>query len=497
MVTIAGVVVGLWLTPFVLRHLGREAYGIFALGSDVIGWLALLDIGISAGLNVHLARRSGRIEIDEINRYVSSTFFIQITLASLMLGTGLIIAANFPDFFDASKPVRDDAVLLMGLLVLGSSLSLGVRTFSAILVAHQQIHIDNLINLGLLALRTTLIVLLLRSGLGLLSLGIASLTAVSVTSSLAIWRAYRLLPGLRITPSLFSWRVLKDVGGVGIWFSLGALAGLVILNLDRIVAGKLVSLEAVTVLVLTGRLYSLVQGLLNQISNTARPALGQLLGQGKKNQAYTAYRQIFVLSNGLAIVIGMAIFAGNREFVRAWVGDKNYGGTNLDMALFLNMMVNTWILPNRAILSSSLIVKPQTLSRIVEGALNILLSVILTLRFGLIGVALSTSIAAFLTSFWYLPRLTAGLFGFRFLRFWQAEAGRLLVFLLMMFPISFFGREISSEVRGLPGAVVGASVTGVCGLSILWIFVFDGMMRGRILALIPFREAKQRIGHYL
>ena len=477
----AGILVGLWLTPFVLRHLDREAYGIFALGSDIIGWLALLDIGISAGLNVHLAQRSGHPSAAEISLYASSTFFAQVVLVMLMLGIGLIIALGFSEFFDVPKEFQTKTTYLMVLLVVGSALSLGVRTFSAILVAHQQIHVDNLIQLGLLAIRTTLIVILLKSGWGLLSLGLASLAAISIAASLSIYRSFR----LSISPSLFSWDVLKQIGGVGIWFSLGGLAGLVILNLDRMVAGKLVSLEAVTVLVLTGRLYSLAQSLLNQVSNTARPALGQLLGQGKRSEALLAYRQMFTLSNGLAIVVGLAILAGNREFVRAWVGIENYGGTSLDVALFLNLLVNIWILPNRAVLSSGLVVKPQALSRIVEGFVNIALSILLTLRFGLLGVALSTSIAALVTSFWYLPRLTARLFEQPYIRFWLADGGRQICFLVAMLPATVVGREIAGRIGGIPGACIGGGSTGVLGFSILWFFVFDRRVRTKVLELVP------------
>lgn len=486
-VTFAGILVGLWLTPFVLRHLDREAYGIFALGSDVIGWLALLDIGISAGLNVHLARRVGTANVEEINRYVSSTFFAQLIVVLLVLAVGLIIAFGFPTFFKVPADLKRDSILLVTFLVFGSAVTLGVRTFSTILVAHQQIHIDNLIRLGLLVIRTALTIFLLRNGWGLVSLAAASLTAVLITSALSVFRSYRLVPGLSIQRSHVSWDVLKEVGGVGIWFSLGGLAGLVILNLDRAVAGKMVSLEAVTLLVLTGRLYSLVQELLNQISNTARPALGQLLGQGKKTEALTAYRQMFTLSNGLAITIGLAIFAGNREFVIAWVGIENYGGTALDAALLLNLLVNVWILPNRAVLSSGLIVKPQTISRILEGILNLMFSVLLTLKFGLIGVALSTSLAALFTSFWYLPRLTARMFEHPFLQFWREETSRMATLFVAMFLLALVGREIAIEIQGFKGAFVASGTVGLCGFLILWFAIFEQELRARILNIIPNR----------
>ena len=48
--TLATILVGLWLTPFTLRFLDYEEYGIFALAPAVVMWLAFLDLGMSASI---------------------------------------------------------------------------------------------------------------------------------------------------------------------------------------------------------------------------------------------------------------------------------------------------------------------------------------------------------------------------------------------------------------------------------------------------------------
>jgi O-antigen/teichoic acid export membrane protein len=54
--TFTTIAIGLWLTPFTLRFLDREEYAVFALASDLLMWMGLFDIGITAGLI-----RSGRV----------------------------------------------------------------------------------------------------------------------------------------------------------------------------------------------------------------------------------------------------------------------------------------------------------------------------------------------------------------------------------------------------------------------------------------------------
>ena len=279
--TLVTVAVGLWLTPFTLRFLDREEYAIFALAGDILMWLNLLDIGITAGLNVQAAQLTGRPDQDRLNRLASTAFFTQMVVVGLVLTAGLGIILIFPSFFHVRPELQTEAMALVALLVVRTAIGMGTQTFSGLLVAHQQIHIDNLIRLCLIIVRTGITVLLLLAGWKLLSLGLASVVAACVTGFLAMWRCFRLLPGLTIRYRLASWKVLRSLGNLGIWFSLCGLAGIFIQSLDTIVAARLISLETVTTLSLTGRVYALSAGLLAQITNTARPALGQLIGQGK------------------------------------------------------------------------------------------------------------------------------------------------------------------------------------------------------------------------
>jgi O-antigen/teichoic acid export membrane protein len=344
--TLATIMVGLWLTPFTLRFLDRQEYGIFALASDLLMWLGLLDIGITAGLGVQAAQLSGRPDSERLNRLASTAFFTQNLIVLVVLIVGGAIAVGFPHFFPVRQDLQHTTSMLMAVLVLSSAIGFSTKTFSALLVANQQIHIDNLLRLALVVIRTVLTVVFLKKGWGLYSLAVASLAATLITSMMAVWRTYRLLPGLQIRWVLASWDVLKSLGSLGIWFSLGGVAGIVITSLDRVVAAKLISVETVTTLSLTGRVYALFAGLLDQITNTARPMLGQMLGQQKTAEAQRVYRHLFKLSTGIAVIAAFSLWAGNEPFVTRWVGAQNFGGPMLSMALALNLIVPAGSPPN-------------------------------------------------------------------------------------------------------------------------------------------------------
>jgi O-antigen/teichoic acid export membrane protein len=476
-VTFATILVGLWLTPFTLRILDREQFAIFTLANDILMWLGLLDLGITAGLNVQAAQLTGRPDEEKLNRLASTAFFTQLCISGLTLVVGMLVTLAFPYFFQLPKNLQADAVLLMALMVLGTVISMGTRTFSALLVAHQQVHIDNLIRLGLVVVRTALTVILLVSGFGLLSLAWANLAATCVMSTFAVVRLFRFLPRLHLRREFFSWNVLRETGGLGIWFSFGMLAGLFIENMDRILAAKLVTLESVTILSLTGRVYALSYGLIQQVSNTARPMLGQMLGEGKKDEVFLRYKQLFALSTGSAVVVAASLWAGNGNFVAWWVGSVNYGGPLLDVALSLNLIVNLWVLPNRAVLSSGMVVKPQALGRLAEGGLNLILAIVLSYKLGLVGVVISTACAGLLTSFWFLPFLTARMLSRSFTEVFTANIVQVGLLFVIMVPLSVIARYVHWGNVGLLSVVFPMTFVGVIGAACFWFFVLDSQIR--------------------
>lgn len=482
--SIVTILTGLFLTPFTLSFLDREEYAIFIIASDLLIWLGLIDLGITGGLAVQAAQLTGKPDQQRLNALVSTAFFAQLVVVVVLLIVGSILAFSFPYIFPIRPDLQRDATLVMLLLVLSQAIAMGSRTFSALLVANQQIHIDNLIKLALVALRTVLTVLLLVIGWGLFSIVIANLIATCVTSTLAVIRTFRLPFRPHLTWQLFSWEVFRGISSLGLWFTVGGLAGILILNLDRIVVAQVVSLESVVILSLSGRLFLLADGFLQQITNTSRPMLGQLLGEGKLAKTLDTYHQIFLLSNGLALVAAASLWASNQSFITSWVGPLNYGGPWLDIAFAISLLVNVWILPNRAVLSSNLIVKPQSLSRIAEGVLNVGFSVFLAQQLGLIGVVIATALAGLLTSFWVLPLLTARMFKMPLRELIGQNLARLLRLLFFLLPLAWLSRMLSVEIGGFLGAAVGAGAVALPALGVLWFLVFDSKLRQKVFHLL-------------
>jgi O-antigen/teichoic acid export membrane protein len=235
------------------------------------------------------------------------------------------------------------------------------------------------------------------------------------------------------------------------------------------------------VLVLTGRTYLLATGLIGQLTTMARPALGQMLGRGERERALSTYRSISASSVAMAVVAATGLLIVNRSFVATWVGPKNYGGFWLDAFLAANVILRAWLMPCRALLTAALVAKQPVYARVVEGVINLTLSVIFARYFGLAGVVAGTTIAAFLTTLWYLPGLVQKTLGEKTLL--RKDNARMALITLTTIAFALGVRHLIDDASFVPSAIV-ACVAATMVASAFWFGSLPEETRVRVRGLV-------------
>jgi len=474
-----GAAAGLALTPYLLRELGREQFGLYSLSLGLVSWLSALDLGIVPGLRVLLARNSARVDPVALTRSVSSATAGQLALALLTLAAGVALAWAAPllhaeGLTTEGLAASAEAQTLLLLLAAGSAVSVAVQALAGALEAHQLGYVERGTRVLRIVVRLAASVVLLEAGVGLPALGWGHLLA-SVAGGLALaWATARRLPELRLSRRAVDWKSLTQAARPGLWLTSGTIAGLLIAAADRLVAARWLSLEAVATLSVSAALFLLGDSLLNLLTDAARPLLAQSLGRRRGEDAARLYLGCSQVSAPLAVIVAAGVLAANRAFVTAWTGPENYGGWGLDMALAAALLTQVWTLPHRAVLTGALQVRPATLTRVAEGLLNLPLSIALAVRFGLPGVLWGTAVAALFTSAWALPRLAGRELDLDARSVWRPlkAAGWSAA---LLFPASWRLREMGLE--GFAGAAFSAALIGGAGLLLLWTVGLDPSTR--------------------
>lgn len=392
--TLVTMLVSLWMVPFTLQFLSKAEYGVFAIAGDILLWLGLLQLGTGASLSSRAAQMLGRKDSQSMSELASTALVMQLIAAFLVAVVGGVITLNIENVFPGGAGIEGLQTAFF-LLVLGASFQISAQVFSGLLIANKQIHVDNLLSIGLFLLQTAITVTLLKIGFKLMALAVASLVSIAIVSCLAYWRVRKGMPDITISFAKFRMKHVRDLFGNGIWFTVGGLAGILIMNLDRFIVGRYISLAAVTAFVITGKLYFIADKLHGQLFNVMRPYFGQLHGKGESGKLCELYQTAFTGSLLLAGLMAAVIFLLNKWFIGVWVGAEYYQGDLVSLLFAVNFVLQASVLPNRILLASTLYrMKWSNGFRLFEGALNLALSLLLVKIIGIEGVLLGSIIGS-------------------------------------------------------------------------------------------------------
>lgn len=430
---IVSMIVSLWMVPFVLKHLTRPEYGIFAIAGDLLGWLSIANLGITAAFNSKGAQLMGTKDTKELNIVASTTFFAQLATAVVIIIGGIVITLN-PNLIFGNSDGTENIELVVAILVTGFFISYITQPLNSMLVADKQIHIDNYLKFGLLAIQTTLTVVLLISGLKLLSLAISSFASNVIITIITWIRVKKSLPDVEI--KLHYWKTdrFKFLLKNGIWFTIGGIAGILIFRMDSFLIGKYISLTVVASFVINNRLYQIADKFHAQFFNITRPYFAQTYGRREMNKLSQMYNLAFYTSFATAFIIGIGVYLISKWFITWWVGPDFYMGDTINILLCINFIVQAAVLPNRIILATTFYnIKLHNLTRISEGLLKFSLSIIFIERFGIKALIIAGIFSSVLFSNTALNIITSRFFNDSF---W--EKMKLFLFIVAIPTVFYF-----------------------------------------------------------
>jgi len=230
---------GIVLSPIIVRRLGVERYGVWVLLFSTMDYLRLLDFGFRSAVINRCARYKARQEWTEVNQTVASAvvYFMMISTPCFLLAILGRYAAM--DFFKIQPTLQNDARLLILIIAFSISERLIVSPITGALEAFQRFDLINRAYIVALMARAAGSITLLLSGYGLI--GLAVLT-VCVQIGEDLWNIVNLkraFPELKLSPQLVRVEALKGMFHYGKHSSVMAAANLISIQSPSTMLGYL------------------------------------------------------------------------------------------------------------------------------------------------------------------------------------------------------------------------------------------------------------------
>jgi len=473
-------IIGLLVTPIVLTYLDKTEYGIWIIIGSFLGYMGLMDFGITGATSAVVAKNNTKEQELEINKIINNAFFLQCIIGAVILVVGFIFSFYFPDVFNLENYSEEDAWIVFVFAIVGYAISFPPKSLKGLIRARQHISLAVWIEFVLFIMTTALNLTLLELGFGLMSLPLGTIAIRLLSYPVFIYYARKVYPSLSFKLSLVTKDDIKSLFSVSVWWFVSILAAIVIYSTDTIIIGMFLSASLVTVYALTFRLHEVVREWIYSITFTLMPGIGQLFGEGNIEKIKSVYIKSQTVILSLAAYFALLIYLYNGDFVSLWVGEEYYVGDNLSLIFALMLFITVVFHSSSVVLSADLKLKNITYVRITEATLNIILSIILIKEYELLGIAFATLISGLITSFWIVPLMTIKRLGFSFLE-WFKKILLKVIFVIALLFVVFLGTEVIESTTTIM-KILEFVLFNIFSLCIIWFVAFDEDTKGRVYA---------------
>jgi O-antigen/teichoic acid export membrane protein len=406
-ITVLGsnVAVSFFVMPFLIHSLGDRWYGFWALAGNILGYYGLLDLGLSSAVTRFVSQAFGREKNEEINTLVNSAIGLFSIIGIVVLLLAVSTAAFVPFFMKNAQDVNTVRWVIV-IISLGFAVGFPFRALSGILYSKFRYDLISLIQLLKLAIRTTLVVVFIKLGYSVIAMAIITMAVDLLGYTINFFMVRSQFRQLDLNVRYFRFQRIRKLFGYGKYTFVSQLADQLRFRIDSAVIAAFLGLTHVTVYQIASRLTDYFVRFLISSVGTLIPVFSQLEGQ----RDFDTIRRWFTSSTRMAVTItlffGLSIIFYAKVFIEKWMGVEYGRSYYILTILVVASIVDLVQIPSVTLLYGISKHRYYAFTSAMEGLSNLIISLILVQKYGLIGVAAGTAIPLILFRLIPLPTYT-------------------------------------------------------------------------------------------
>lgn len=382
--------IGFVMSPFLVRHLGDSIYGVWILVGSLVGYLGLLDFGITSSTVKYIAEYRAHNDQKAINHLVTTSLAIYSVIGVVTLVISAIVALFFNQIFDTPLSFSTAAAVV---LITGCNLALSfpAGVFVGVIRGYQRYDIDSAVTTVNIIIRAGVTVFLIMKGYGILALAIISFVFEMMRLAYLIRAAYKLNPNIAIKREYYDRAQMRTLFGYSLFAFLMIVGKRLIFYTDAIIIGIFMPLAAVTLYSVANRLVTY----LLQVSETIGVLTPTASDLGARNDQ-AAIKEMLIISTKYMLLIALPIsaifFVLGDSFISLWMGQEYASSTVILSILTISVLAHLLELPAHTMLLGLGKHKIVAWFTLAQSVINLAMSLALVKPYGLKGVALGTTI---------------------------------------------------------------------------------------------------------
>jgi membrane protein EpsK len=388
-----GIALGIWYTPYLVRHLGTNVFGLFPLVTQLVSYMTLITFGLNAALGRNLTISVATGNEAEANSIFNTSFWGGTGIIAILAILGCAASCFAEYLIRVPEGYILPARYLMGATVVSFLLNLLATPFNSSTFCKNRFDISNSLMILQQMLTVVLVVLLFSTvGANLYVMAAAVIFAAVFNLGRSIVVQRSLLPYLHIRWGLFDHKIFQGLVSFGGWMIINQIGTLLYLAIDLIVVNRMLGPEA-------GGDYAIVLQwsiLLRTFGGTIAGVFGPTIlyyYAGHDFVGLVNYSRQAVKLVGLAIALPIGLVSGlSAPILTVWLRDPKYAAlAGLMSLLTCHLCINIAVYPLFNIQNATAKVKLPGIITCVMGILNLVMAILMCgpVGLGVYGVALA------------------------------------------------------------------------------------------------------------
>ena len=380
----AKVAVGLVVVPILVGGLGRSLYGVWEMLGRLVGYMTAGDGRPTQALRLVISNLQASDDDGAKRRYVGGAIVVWLLFLPIVVagGAGLVwFAPTITAVAPALVPmVRLTCALLTVSLLFGNLASLPESVLRGMNLGYKRMGLQA----GLEVVGGALVAGGIYVGLGMAGAAGAQVAFALLMGLCFWWVVRKYVPWFGVArPTRAD---ITGLLGLSAWYSAGEAVTKLLLASDVIILGIVLSPAAVTPYVLTGYAARMAVNVHGFAAGGAIPGIGGVIGLRQFEKASGLRNELLAVTWLFATTVGVSILLWNRSFLGLWVGSQNYAGPWVNLLIVFIMAQTAFVRSDAYIIDSALQLRQRVLVTVGAAVLTIGLGILLTLRFGVLGL---------------------------------------------------------------------------------------------------------------
>jgi O-antigen/teichoic acid export membrane protein len=478
----------------IVDALPQSEVGLWFLFLSVGGYLLFFDLGVSPTLGREISFCSGDLAVDEQIRNEKIGTLIRTCLGAFSgLALIVIVAGSLAGWAYLSTVTSPSMIVTVrnawAIFVLGTSITIIGEVWLSALYGMGRVGTEKLVRSIGPILWLFFTILVLRLHLGISGLAFAWLLQTLAVRALALLALNNLNP-VALRSGRFDFELISRLAVPSMKYAGTMLGGILILQTDNLVIASVLGTSEIPGYQAVAKLVTLMMSLSMMLVVSSVPFLSKAHARQDVIEIKQILHQNLRISLSIMATVGcfFAIFAD--RIISMWIGPDHFVGFGVIWILIAVMFLEGHHAAMAAATMSTGKL-PFVIPALIAGALNIIASVLLAKRFGLLGVAAGTLCAQLLTNNWFVPLYTMRQFNINLYEHARTVLLPISKLLALLIALGFLLRVFTNSLADIPSLLLSGTILSTFGFAAFSIFLLSPGERGQLKSIV------QRFGRML